>query len=226
MRLQVKVVDAGEAEAVGEHLGRGGQRGVRVAIAEGVFAQDVPCRFGDVGRCRADRRDRAARRLVEQGGRVGGERFGWSHQRGQRLVVHDDGLGGAERREFIHRDDGRDGVADVADPVGGDHRLVAQADAIERVGQVGGVLAGHDRRDTGNRQRGRGVYASDAGVGVRAAQQFAVPHAGQGYVEAVGDVAGYAVAYGGRDQGEQAVHQAASCRRRLAAMRTASRMAV
>ncbi len=62
VRFQMEVVDAGEREAVGEDMGGGRQRSIGVTVAEGVFAQHVLRRFGDVGGRGADRGDRAARR--------------------------------------------------------------------------------------------------------------------------------------------------------------------
>ena len=68
---------------------------------------------------------------------------------------------------------------------GGQH-----AQRVGRVGEVGGC---GDREDFGMRLSLASVYGQDVGVGVGAAKNLAVQHAGQVHIRAVERFAGYLV---------------------------------
>ena len=222
--FQVEVMNAGEVEAVGEHRHRCRERLVHVAIAEGIFGQHVLRRLRGAGGACPGRRHAALGRVIEQCRRIRCECCFGRHQRRQDLVIHHDRPGGPEGSLFITSNDRRDGVTDVADPIGRDHRLIVERHAVERIGEDRGVLPGQHHGHAGNGSRGGGIDAQDTGVGVRTAQQLAVQHAGQRYVESVGGTPGHAVTRGGgKRRGGDAVHHAAASARGFAAIRRAAR---
>ena len=107
--------------------------------------------------------------------RIGGLRPRAVHQRLEHLVAGDDGVERPPRRVGMVGGDDGDGFADVADDVGGEHRLVGGADPVHRrAGNVGGrQRAG----DAGDGERGSDVELEQAGVRMRRPQRPAVEHA-------------------------------------------------
>ena len=94
---------------------------------------------------------------------------------GQRLVVHDDGLGGQAGRLGMVGGHQRHRLAAVAHDVGGEHRLVG---VLEAVGALAGDVVGcEDGPHAGDGQGGGDVDGADPGVGVRRAQRPAPQHA-------------------------------------------------
>ena len=159
---------------------------------------------------RVDRREIAqmpvvaevARRLVAHLRRAGLQRRGRVDDRGLLGIVDADQLGRVARLRQGVGDDDRDRVADMAHPVGRQHRMRRldhrravlrmdepaagqPADAVGR--EVGG---GVDGRDPGCRPRRRGVDAGDPGIRVRAAQDEGVELAGPVDVVGVGALPG------------------------------------
>ena len=121
-------------------------RGVRVAVAQ----RDVP--------------DQVA--VGVQGLRLEclfrvGDRF-------EDLVLDDDGGGGHPRGVGVVGGDGRDGLAVVADHLGGEHRPVGSAASVQ--GGAGDVLVGDDGAHAGHLARVPGVDGDDARVRVGRAQ--------------------------------------------------------
>ena len=122
--------------------------GIGVAAADPLMAQDVAIRV--------DRRMRAGDRLV----RV--------EQRLEHLVRDLDGVDGPPARLRVIGGDHGDGLADEADVVGGEHRLVGTDQAVGRLARH--VGCGEHGGDARHRQRLGHVDRDDARVRVRRAQ--------------------------------------------------------
>ena len=106
----------------------------------------------------------------------------------ERLVVDADPLGGAARLLGMLGGDDRDRLAEVADALEGEHRLVAELEPVALLARdvlvrEHGVDAGHAGR------RGR-VDRADERVRVRAADGVAPEHPGGEEVARVGELAG------------------------------------
>ena len=92
----------------------------------------------------------------------------------ERLVLDDDRLGGAARLLGMLGGDERHRLAEVADAVDREHRLVGE---LEPVGlAAGNVLVREDGVDARHRHGLRDVDRDDAGVGVRAAERVPPQH--------------------------------------------------
>ena len=76
--------------------------------------------------------------------------------------------------------DDRDGLADVAHPVGREHRLVGELEPVDLLARHVGVR--EDRVHAGERERGCQVDRDDPRVRVRAAQRVPPEHPGRGEV--------------------------------------------
>ena len=96
-------------------------------------------------------------------------------ERLEHLVVDDDRGAAPGGGLGVVGGDGGDRLADVADDVAREHRLVGGDQPVGRA--AGHVVGGDDRVHAGDRQRRGDVDASDAGVRVRAAQRRAPQHA-------------------------------------------------
>ena len=117
-----------------------------------------------------------ARLLVDLPFGVGECRFD-VHHRWQRLVLDPDRLESFLRDQLAVGRDRRDRVPHVAGLLLAQRLLVLgpRDDAVV----LGQILAGDDRVDPRHRERRGGVDRADAGVGVGAAQELRVEHAGQ-----------------------------------------------
>ena len=108
-------------------------------------------------------------------------RIGRQHA-AQWFVVDLDRGGRADRRRGVDGRDGRDRLADIADLVTREHRLVLDDAAPARTGDIG---TGDDRVHAGQRARGVGPAGNDACVCVLAGMNRGVEHAGQANVVGV-----------------------------------------
>ena len=95
-------------------------------------------------------------------------------ERRQGLVLHLDGFKGVEGGVLVDRRHGRDGIPDVADPVGGERVLVLR-DRQDPEGDRQ-IAAGCHRDHTGRRESLRRVDTDEPRVGDRRAEQLAVEH--------------------------------------------------
>jgi hypothetical protein len=123
---------------------------------------------------------------------VGVERLGVGRPLGvgddrQRLVLDDDRLGGAARLLRVLRGDDRHRLAEVADAVDRQHRLVAELEPVALV--AGNVVVREDGVDALERERRREVDRADARVCVRAAERVAPEHPRGGEVARVRELA-------------------------------------
>ena len=101
----------------------------------------------------------------------------------ERLVLDDDRL---ERPCGLLRmlgGDDRDGLADVAHPIGREHRLVGELEPVDLLARHVGVR--EHRVHAGERERGREVDRGDPRVWVRAAQRVPPEHPRRGEVARV-----------------------------------------
>jgi hypothetical protein len=177
VRFEVEMVDAREGETVFEHVVGGGQHRLGIAVAVAELGQDVRSWLLEARHALADLDRQAADRRLEQQRRIVGERLRHRHHRRQKLVVDLDQAQGAVRGLLVRCGDRRDHVADVAHLVERDDRLVADRDAVIRIGQGCRVGPGHDRDDTRQRLGAAGVDRDDARMRVGAAQHLGVEHA-------------------------------------------------
>ena len=107
----------------------------------------------------------------------------------QRLVRDHDLLGGAARLlRVLGRDDG-DGLAEVANAVDREHRLVGELEPIGLGARDVGMR--EHGMDAGHRQRLRDVDLDDAGVRVGAAHGVTPEHPGRDEVACVGELSGH-----------------------------------
>ena len=143
--------------------------------------------------------DGVAGRLGPELRRAGGQRRAAVHHGGQGLVADLDRLGGVARLGGGLGDDEGDGLAHMADGIGGQRMAGGDDDrgdgrhhggAGQRADALGGEVGmGQHQADAGHGPGGGGVDAGDAGMGMRGAQDMAVQRAGGGDI---GDVAALA----------------------------------
>ena len=107
----------------------------------------------------------------------------------ERLVGDADLLGGAARLLRVLGGDEGDRLAEVADAIDREHRLVRELEPVGlRAGHVG---VGQHGVDAGHRHRLREVDLDDARVRVRASNRVAPEHAGGDQVARVGEFPGH-----------------------------------
>ena len=116
-----------------------------------------------------------------------GRALGIGH-RLERLVLDAHGRSGAPRLLGLLRGDDRDGLAEVAHAVEGEHRLVGELEAVGLL--AGDVLVREHRVDAGHRARLRGVDREDPRVRVRAAHGVPPEHPRSVQVARVRELAG------------------------------------
>ena len=106
---------------------------------------------------------------------------------GERLVVDADPLGRAPRLLGMLGGDERDRLAEVANAVDRQHRLVGELEAVVLL--AGDVRVREHRVDAGHRHRLGDVDRDDARVRVRAPHRVAPEHPGRDQVARVGELA-------------------------------------
>jgi hypothetical protein len=167
--LAAELVDAADGDVAGR---------IGIAVADHDVADDV--RAGVVAVAMAHRRPVGVQRLhVERPLGIVDDR--------QRLVLDADRLGGPARLLGMVGRDERDRLADVADTIDREHRLVGELEAV-------GLLAGNigvreDGMDAGHRDRAAHVQGDDPRVRVRAAERVAPQHPGCAQVAGVRELA-------------------------------------
>ena len=107
----------------------------------------------------------------------------------ERLISDADPLGGAARLLRVLGRNDRDRLAEVADAVDREHRLVGELEPVGLCARDVGV--GQHRMDPGHADGLRDVDLGDQGVRVRAAQRVAPEHPGCEEVARVGELAGH-----------------------------------
>ena len=199
-----------------------GERPVDLALVEAATVDDVVARF-----------------LVDERG-AGAHRGLGIDDRGERLVVHLDQVAGVLGDVAVHRRDGDDGLAHVADLVdcervlqGRLHAHVVGEDPPPRPAAPGGLLAGEDADDARQGGGAAHVHAAEAGVGMRALHERRGDHAGEPEIVHVPALAGqqarvldalHRLADRLRDR-SRALHHRTAPRSRAAASSTASTIA-
>ena len=155
------------------HVVRAGDDTVRLLEGLGHVARARRCAHHHVG----------ADPLVQR--RRVGSRLASVDQRGERLVIHGDGIEGVACGVAVVSDDDRHGLARVAHAVQGEHGMLGygslahalasySADVPHPADEVG---ARQDCQDARHRSRGRRVDGAYARVGVGAAQHRRMHHA-------------------------------------------------
>ena len=167
------VLDADLVDARHRHVGRR----VGVAVADDHVPDDV--RAGIVAVAVPHRRAVGVERLLL------GRPLGIDDEL-ERLVLDPDLLGGPAGLLRVLGGDERDRLAEVADAVDREHRLVGELEAVEL--RAGDVVVGENRVDARHRQRLGDVDRDDARVRVRAAQGVAPEHPRRPEVARVGEL--------------------------------------
>ena len=144
--------------------------GLWIAVPDQHRADDVRARIVAIAVAPASLRHRRAirmeRLLLERPLHLG--------DRLERLVDDPDGGGRATRLLGFLSGDDRDGLSEVADSIGSEHRLVGE---LEPVGLLAGhVLVREDGVDAGQSERLGDVELEDPRMGVRAADGLAPEH--------------------------------------------------
>ncbi len=116
-------------------------------------------------------------------GAPGASAFSGSADRGQRFVIHFDGLGGVARDVAIRRHHHRNRVPDEVDAVHREDMMMrntqaGQGSAARHRPYFLGVFSDEDRGDAGKFKRGLDVDRFDLRRAVRAAHDAGVVHAG------------------------------------------------
>ncbi len=104
----------------------------------------------------------------------------------ERLVLDADPLGGAARLLRMLGRNERDGLAEVAHALEGEHRLVLELEAVPFL--AGNILVREYRVHTGHTDRFRDVDRHDAGVGMWAAHRVTPEHPRRLQITGVGEV--------------------------------------
>ena len=185
----------------------GGEHAARLDRPSGGAVVDDPPLHDDVGLGQARVDVAAADAPLEHGVRVvvvvdgGGailERRLGIDDDGQRLVLHDDLLGGVDHGVLVGADDRGHALADVADLAAGERPMVGHPDVHAgrlpeehaRRGHVHDVLAGEHGLDVVALERGGGVDRDDPGVRLGRAHEGHVQLPGHHQVVDVGRPAG------------------------------------
>jgi hypothetical protein len=126
-------------------------------------------------------------------GHARGHRFDFVVERGQLLVLRDDLLRCRLGHMRIARQHDRNRLADEADLVDSENRLVVECRPVVRVGNDHtDVVGGHDTMHAGKFLSGGGIDRSDAAMRQRAAKDLPIQHArqphGVGIFSASGDL--------------------------------------